>query len=292
MRISTQVLFPAILIGASAPTPAWLGRAPLSAYPSPDSCPPDTTGRSELERVGLGLAPGENAASVEGAESEYLLAAEALRAHFTPPASVSLPLWARFLAPEDSVPRELTDALGYGLASGVSFRLRADGRLADSSVFVDTASPELNESLRMAVRRADSAQALPKPGYGIRHDRGRIILQLIDWDERRGPAAGLVRLVIPVIRIDSGVAVRRIPGPAYPSSLRQREISGAVELQYVVTEAGRIDPASFKVIRGQYREFVKAAIEAIRRGTFKPARLRGCPVPMLVQQRIFFRIGG
>jgi protein TonB len=242
--------------------------------------------------VGLGLAPGENAASVEGGESDYLKAAEALRVHFTPPTSVSLPLWARFFAPKDSVLRELTDALGYGLASGIVFRLHADGRLADSSIFVDTASPELNESLRMAVRRADSALALPKPSSRILQDRGRIVLRLIDWDERTGPAVGLVRLAIPVIRIDSGVAVRRIPPPSYPASLRQREIGGVMELQYVVSEAGRADSTSFRVIRGSYREFVEAAIQAILRGSFRPAQFRGCPVPLLVQQRIFFRIGG
>ncbi len=219
---------------------------------------------------------------------DYLEAADAVRQHYRRPPSLLLPLWARtrylYSRPDTS------DILGFGLASQLSFRLDRSGRLVDSTIQVSTASSELDTSLIAAVRRADSAGAFSPPTEEAWRRKGRIQLRLIDWTRRTGPALPLVRLSIPVIDVDSAVDVVSIPQPRVPYSAQREGVSSSVLLQYVVMESGRVDPSSFRIIEGQYREFAKSAIEAVARGRFKPARVRGCPVPLLVQQRVNYNM--
>jgi TonB family protein len=248
---------------------------------------PDTIGRSKTAPLTLGLAAPQDSANTP--EAGYLSVAEAIRAHFHPPKILSLPLWARTSGPADTAYKERSDVPGYGMASGLSFRLTRDGHLADPKIYVRTASPEFNESLIAAVQRADSAGAFSNAGRESRLPRGEIRLRLIDWDRRLGPGIGLIRLLVPILQTDSAVAVRNIPSPVFPRLANQAHIAGEVQLQYVVTADGRADPSSFMVISANYREFVEAAIHAIKRGTFRPAMLGNCAVPMLVRQTIYFK---
>jgi hypothetical protein len=67
-------------------------------------------------------------------------------------------------------------------------------------------------------------------------------------------------------------------------------IESSVTLEFVVTEVGSVDPASFRVVDGEYEEFVIAAMKAVVQGRYEPARVQRCPVPALVQQVIEFRV--
>jgi hypothetical protein len=44
------------------------------------------------------------------------------------------------------------------------------------------------------------------------------------------------------------------------------------------------------VITANYREFVEAAADAIARSRYYPAMAQGCPVKLLVQQRLRFKV--
>jgi hypothetical protein len=252
-----------------------------------DSCLPDTAGRWDTTRISLGLAPAGNASSASGPRADYLLAAQAIRSYFRPPRALTLPFWAHITARPDSQSTK-SDIPGLGFAGSLAFRLDPLGHLVDTTVFVDTAAPELNESLIAAVRRADSALGFSPPGRAVRRDKGHILLRFVNLEKSSGPAVPLVRVAVPTIRADSDVSIRKIPQPVFPVAGILARTSGTVELQYVVTAEGRADPASFKVLHARYREFVDAAIRAIAAGSFYPARLRGCAVPMLVVQKVSF----
>lgn len=258
----------------------------LAGMPVQAQCPPDTTGRTSMVRVTLALAVGDHVLQDSAALSEHEAAVAALVQNYRQPSGLSLPLWARYVEIEKQ-PRDLY-AAGYGLATHVGFYLDQYGRLADTLISVTSASPELNASLVAAVRRADSAGSLPNSSQTKKR---YLILSVIDWDHRgSAPAAPLARVSVPVIRIDSGPSPISIPRPVYPRRAQRAGIEGRVELQYVVLETGQADPATFHVVRTNYREFAASAIEVIARGSFRPARLAGCPVPILIQQKVSFNL--
>ncbi len=291
---------------AAVGQPSGPTRVPIHARPArADSCVPDTTGRTEMRRFTLGLVahPLDSAKTSRAAD---LFAAQALREYFKAPAGLQLPLWARVVVEETqgdtSLPawarntlkadavRVQASAPGFGLISDVVFTLDRQGRLLDSTIFVQTASPELNASLSAAIRSADSALDFVGLSVTEREPRGSVLLRLAVMDNR---VAGveLLRLAVPTILAETAVQQVKVVAPRFPSVAARAGIPGSVDLQYVVTAEGKVDPASFRVIQGQYKEFVNAAAEAISQSTFQPARLRGCAVPSLVQQRVVFRVG-
>ncbi len=115
-----------------------------------------------------------------------------------------------------------------------------------------------------------------------------------------GIAAGIVGGTGPVdtqaetylaAEVDDPVAQINIPRPRYPPVMQQAGIAGYVEAQYVVDTTGHAEPRSWKVLRSSNKAFEEPAREAILKGVFKPARIRGQAVRQLVQQRISFNIG-
>ena len=69
------------------------------------------------------------------------------------------------------------------------------------------------------------------------------------------------------------------------------DVQGSVEVQYVVDTLGHAEPASWRVMRSTNPQFEAPAREAIMKGVFKPARIKGVAVRQLVQQSIKFTIG-
>ena len=259
---------------------------------SHDSCTPDTIGRTKPVHVAIGLSRDAADSGATGPVDDYLLIAQAIRAHFVAPTAITLPLWARLWWPEgttsDTTAARPSASLSRGLESRLLFRLRPNGRLSDSAILVHTAAPEMNAALRSAVRAADSSDDLGLPGIHLRNKDGWVRLRLIDWDHRAGPAVGLVGLIIPGVQADSDVRPLSMPAPDYPHFAGEPYPTGTVEFTYVVTAEGRVDPATFDVLSGSYREFVEAIRKAITRSVFRPAKLKGCPVPMLVRQTVRF----
>jgi len=91
--------------------------------------------------------------------------------------------------------------------------------------------------------------------------------------------------------VDDPVSPINIPKPRYPPVLQQAGVSGFVDAQYVVDTLGHAEPNSWKVLRSSNAQFEAPAREAIMKGVFKPARIKGAAVRQLVQQKITFNIG-
>jgi protein TonB len=78
--------------------------------------------------------------------------------------------------------------------------------------------------------------------------------------------------------------------PAYPDILRQAGVEGEALVSFVVDTMGRVDQATFKVIRTTHDLFASAVKNVLPRMRFIPAELGDRKVRQLVQQPFSFAI--
>jgi TonB family protein len=76
--------------------------------------------------------------------------------------------------------------------------------------------------------------------------------------------------------------------PVYPSLLRAAGVQGRVELQVVVDTLGRVERGTFRVVHSDNPAFEAPAIESLRGARFRPARVFGRAVRVLVQIPVEF----
>lgn len=80
------------------------------------------------------------------------------------------------------------------------------------------------------------------------------------------------------------------PYPRYPEMLRQAGIEGFVLLEFVIDTSGQVEEGSLKVLQSTNRAFEGPAKIVITRSLYRPGRVRGQAVRVLVSQRIGFTI--
>jgi len=78
------------------------------------------------------------------------------------------------------------------------------------------------------------------------------------------------------------------PPPAYPELLRQAGIQGHLLLQGIVDTAGRIEPSSIKILKSPNPGFNLATKRWALEARFRPARLQGRAVRVLVNLPVEF----
>ena len=86
------------------------------------------------------------------------------------------------------------------------------------------------------------------------------------------------------------VAIAGTIRPRYPEMLRSSGTEGQVIAQFVVTEKGRADPETFRVLSSTHPQFTAAVNRALPYMRFNPATIRGNPVSQLVQQLFVFKL--
>jgi protein TonB len=93
-----------------------------------------------------------------------------------------------------------------------------------------------------------------------------------------------------VSEVEVAVAAIGTTAPEYPSALRNAGVEGKVVAEFVVTELGRADPQSLRIISATNDGFVNAIRQALPRMRFSPAKIGAHPVPQLVQQMFVFKL--
>jgi serine/threonine-protein kinase len=78
----------------------------------------------------------------------------------------------------------------------------------------------------------------------------------------------------------------------YPATMRRAGIEGRVLLQFVVETDGRVRPETVEVIESTHALFEAPAETTIAQCFFRPGRVDGVPVRVLVQMPIDFTLGG
>lgn len=81
------------------------------------------------------------------------------------------------------------------------------------------------------------------------------------------------------------------PPAAYPDLLRAAGIEGRVLLQVVIDTLGRAEPGA-RVVQGSNRGFDDAAVAYVRGALFRPGRVRGRAVRVLIRLPIAFTLRG
>ena len=81
------------------------------------------------------------------------------------------------------------------------------------------------------------------------------------------------------------------PPPLYPELLRHAGIEGRVVVAAVIDTLGRPEPRSVTVVASPNPGFDSAARDYVVRALFRPARVRGRAVRVLVRVPIDFRLG-
>ena len=80
------------------------------------------------------------------------------------------------------------------------------------------------------------------------------------------------------------------PIPVYPELLKQAQIQGRVLVQAIVDTLGRAEPASVKVLQSPNAGFDQSAKNYVLKALFRPARVHGRAVRVLIQIPIDYRI--
>lgn len=78
------------------------------------------------------------------------------------------------------------------------------------------------------------------------------------------------------------------PYPTYPPMLKEAGIQGTVVVEFVVDTTGHPEPSSWRVISSPQNLFTTAAKDAVLRTIYRPGRMRGRAVRVLVRQPISF----
>jgi hypothetical protein len=76
----------------------------------------------------------------------------------------------------------------------------------------------------------------------------------------------------------------------FPPAMRAAGIPGKVTMQFVVDVTWHVEPGSLKVISASHQAFVEPTKQMLLKSLFKPGKVRGEPVRVLVQQTINFAI--
>jgi TonB family protein len=80
------------------------------------------------------------------------------------------------------------------------------------------------------------------------------------------------------------------PVPAYPPLLRQAGIQGWVTVLAVVDTMGRAEAASLRVVSSPNPGFDRPALDCLRRALFRPGRVHGRAVRVLVSVPLHFNL--
>lgn len=101
---------------------------------------------------------------------------------------------------------------------------------------------------------------------------------------------GSDREALPAALTEEPPALLSAPPPVYPPALRDAGIEGAVMVRLVVDTLGRPEPGTLRVRHSDHPGFLAPAIRSLRLARFRPARMSGRAVRVLVEVPVRFRL--
>ncbi len=92
--------------------------------------------------------------------------------------------------------------------------------------------------------------------------------------------------------VDEKPAVLSAPQLVFPDLLRQAGIQGRVMVQAIIDTMGSAEPSSLKILRSPNPGFDQSAENYVLKTLFRPARVHGRAVRVLVQVPVSFMLNG
>jgi TonB family protein len=138
---------------------------------------------------------------------------------------------------------------------------------------------------------------LPGIPLEITGDPGRVLEKRIagiggsDWSG--GEAAGgssTERGLFSVDQVEQPPVVVRAARPIYPPLMQSRGVEGSITVRFVIDQRGSVTASSIRVVDGDEPLFIDAVRRALAGARFRPARIGGRAVSVLVEQSFGFRI--
>jgi hypothetical protein len=181
--------------------------------------------------------------------------------------------------------------------------LHRDGRLLHARA-VGVTGRVFDSALVNALVALDTSGLLPKPPASANwftRDTAELRIVITAKSVRRVPGAiypedlswiePLLRIRVPIHRIEREVSRISGPDPQYPANLAQSAIPGKVVMQFVVDVDGSPDESTMQVMPPiPDTEFINATFTAVRSSRFRPMIVAGCPVRTLIEQPFIFLV--
>lgn len=155
---------------------------------------------------------------------------------------------------------------------------------------IDLAKVEPERKMSREKPKEENVKKLIKPEWRLRPEfRRRIAFEL-----QPGLLAGEVDLIAPeatyeLSEVDQLPRLIEYKEPSYPEKAIMEEIEGNVLLKVLIDREGRV--IMVKVLdNGGFYEFAQAAIWAVKRWRFEPAKIMGIPVTVWCMQPVRFEL--
>ena len=182
--------------------------------------------------------------------------------------------------------------------------LRRDGRLLHARAVGAASNRMFDNVLVDAIVSLDTSGLLPRPPESatwFTADTAELRVVITAKSVRRMPGAvypedlawsePLLRIRVPIHRIDREVFRINGPNPRYPDNLARAAIPGKVVLQFIVDVDGTADESSMLAMPPvPDAAFIKATFDAVRNSRFAPMVVAGCPVRTLIEQPFIFLV--
>lgn len=192
------------------------------------------------------------------------------------------------------------DTVATVLVAAVRAVVRRDGRVASLALLARSPDERTDLALVEAVRGADTARALLAPPDSLGARAAAVVLGLAVGRPAGPGGAGAVTVAHPVALAPRTLAVLAagaepedpIEPPPYPADERAAGREGTAEVEAVVRDDGALVPGTLRVVAHDGEPFARAALAHAARLRFRPARVGGCPVALVVRLPYAFRIDG
>ncbi len=208
-----------------------------------------------------------------------------IRPNFVPPLTMGMLAYPATLAPPFGGAHPVVTNFPLGI---LHLRVTREGVPQDVTWELITYDPPTEAEVVRQLTDASATTDLQAIGAVV--DSGEVRLHLV-WLPDSSDVVPLLRMRVAEIRIEEPVKYLGGPLPEYPVALRQRGIEGMAVLRYIVDESGKPGLGTMRAIAASSQGFMGAAIAAVSKSNFRPARTAGCSVPMLVEQVVRFTIG-
>lgn len=222
------------------------------------------------------------------ADFEGLLAQE-FRSRLKVPSKIALSVMHGWTECDSIAAKCTSGALIVG--SQVYATAHTDGTVSRIGVIDFTLTPFFADSVGTVIKRIGEEKLMPpfsKPD-SIPLD---ITISVDEHPDSVPAPRQLFRLVIPHFNSayyygdypkDGGV-------PKYPYKAELARVGDTVRVSFTILADGTVAPQSVDVLKGHYRDFIRAVFDKLATTHYIPARIGSCPVASHAQQSFVFKV--
>jgi len=217
--------------------------------------------------------------------------------HFVVPSPLGVPVYGGSIHGSRPHRRRVSwkrtgpDSVTLAITGAVAFTLQSDGRLTNARLVASSLSSSLDTHLLDAVTALDSMHAVPPWPEGAGGDSVTLVFAPTTESDSTSVSAPMFISMTPVWLIERDVSPKEgNPQPRYPAQAFERGIGDEILLAFAVDTSGAARMETVRVVRGTYREFAEAVLDALPNWRFEPARIGGCAVMEYVQMPFAFRM--